>query len=113
MSPQLWTFIGVIAAGVLTLAGVIRTSRSKELEASAGLYAEYRELLNTAKAEFKEDLDRERQAREEAINRVAGQMDEVVRYFADYVRWARDGATPPPPWIPDWIYQRIQKHDPQ
>ena len=98
--------IVVAALGVLTarVAGKANV-KSKEVEATADLFAEYRELKN----EIKKDLVAEREAREEFERQMTARFDEVVSHFGIYVDWARAGAKPPPPFIPDWIYQRINQ----
>ena len=92
----------------LVLLGVLRTNRSKDLETAAGLLAEWKALLEAAKNEFREDIERERQARMELERKMTGQVDEVIDAFAIYYEWARAGAHPPPPYIADWIWARIK-----
>ena len=71
------------------------------------IIAAYEQLLNTAKAEFAEDLQREANEREALERRLGQQQAEILHAFKLYIRWARDGAKPPPPWIADWIWDAI------
>ena len=105
---EAWVVIGVAVSAVLVYLGVLRTNRSKDLETAAGLLAEWKALLEAAKAEFREDIERERQARIDLERKMSGQVDEVIDAFGTYVEWARAGAHPPPPYIADWIWERIR-----
>ena len=108
IASEAWAVIGVAVSAVLVYLGVLRTNRSKDLETAAGLLAEWKALLEAAKAEFREDIDRERQARIDLERKMTGQVDEVIDAFATFVEWARAGAHPPPPHIADWIWERIE-----
>ena len=59
------------------------------------------------KAAFAEAIEKERQERLTFETRMTQQLNEVIDNFGIYVRWARDGAVPPPPFIPEWIYSKI------
>lgn len=108
IASEAWAVIGVAVPAVLVYLGVLRTNRSKDLETAAGLLAGWKALLEAAKAEFREDIDRERQARIDLERKMSGQVDEVIDAFGTYVEWARAGAHPPPPYIADWIWERIE-----
>ena len=77
------------------------------VEASTGatkdLFNEYRNL----KDELKKEIMEERHERENFEKRMSSKFDEVILYFALYVEWARSGAKPPSPYIPEWIYAKI------
>lgn len=112
IASEAWAMIGVAVSAVLVFLGVLRTNRSKDLETAAGLLAEWKALLEAAKNEFREDIEREQQARLDLERKMSGQVDEVLDAFAKYVEWARAGAQPPPPYIADWIWARIKdRHD--
>ena len=108
IASEAWAVIGVAVSAILVYLGVLRTNRSKDMETAAGLLAEWKALLEAAKAEFREDIDRERQARIDLERKMSGQVDEVIDAFGTYVEWARAGAHPPPPYIADWIWERIE-----
>ena len=108
IASEAWAVIGVAVSAVLVYLGALRTNRSKDLETAAGLLVEWKALLEAAKAEFREDIDRERQARIDLERKMSGQVDEVIDAFGTYVEWARAGAHPPPPYIADWIWERIE-----
>ena len=108
IASEAWAVIGVVVSAVLVYLGVLRTNRSKDIETAAGLLAEWKALLEAAKNEFREDIERERQARMELERKMTGQVDEVIDAFATYYEWARAGAHPPPPYIADWIWARIK-----
>ena len=129
MPPQLdpsWqpvlTFVGVVLGVVFTYLGVRTTAKAntkmKEIDAAGEIIKEYRDMKNEIKTDaddrekrmkedFQKKLDQERQERLEFENRMTEQLDEVIDNFGVYVKWARDGAEPPPPFIPEWIYSKI------
>ena len=119
---QFLTFIGVVLAALFTYFGVRTTAKAntkmKEIDAAAEIIKEYRDMKNEIKADadqrearMKEDfqakLDHEREERIKFEQRMMEQLDEVIVNFGIYVKWARDGAEPPPPFIPEWIYSKI------
>ena len=71
--------------------------------ATKDLFNEYRNL----KDELKKEIMEERHERENFEKRMSSKFDEVILYFALYVEWARSGAKPPSPYIPEWIYAKI------
>ena len=129
MLPQLdssWEpvllFIGSVLGVIFTYLGVRTTMKAntkmKEIDASGEIIKEYREMKNEIKADaderelrmkaaFQAKLDREREERLEFEKRMTEQLDEVIDNFGVYVKWARGGAVPPPPFIPEWIYSKI------
>ena len=129
MPPQLdpsWqpvlTFIGVVLSVLFTYFGVRTTvkanTKMKETDAAGEIIQEYRDMKNEIKAdaderekrmqaEFEKMLERERNERLEFEHKMTIQMNEVIGNFGVYVKWARAGAVPPPPFIPEWIYFKI------
>ena len=129
MLPQLdssWEpillFIGSVLGVIFTYLGVRTTMKAntkmKEIDASGEIIKEYREMKNEIKADadnrekrmqedFQAKLDREREERIKFEQRMMEQLDEVIVNFGIYVKWAREGAEPPPPFIPEWIYSKI------
>lgn len=129
MLPQLdssWEpillLIGSVLGVIFTYLGVRTTMKAntkmKEIDASCEIIKEYREMKNEIKADadnrekrmqedFQAKLDREREERIKFEQRMMEQLDEVIVNFGIYVKWAREGAEPPPPFIPDWIYSKI------
>ena len=129
MPPQLdpsWqpvlTFVGVVLGVVFTYLGVRTTAKAntkmKEIDAAGEIIKEYRDMKNEIKADadarekrmqedFQAKLDHEREERIKFEQRMIEQLDEVIVNFGIYVKWARDGAEPPPPFIPEWIYSKI------
>lgn len=113
-----FVLLGVTITASLSYLGVRLSSRasvhSSEIEATSDLFAEYRALKDEIKKEGQEREDRleamlsgEKRARIAFEERLAQQMDEVLLHFAIYVQWARSGARGDPPFIPDWIYQKL------
>ena len=115
---------GVLAAVVAIVSGLLvhlssrRAAQATETAAERAargsiatefqkVTAAYEQLLNTAKADFAEDLQREAQEREALERRLGQQQAEILHAFKLYLRWAREGAKPPPPWIADWIWDAI------
>ena len=129
MPPQLdpsWqpvlTFVGVVLGVVFTYLGIRTTvkanTKMKEIDAAGEIIKEYRDMKNEIKTDaddrekrmkedFQQKLDQERKERLEFENRMTEQLDEVIDNFGVYVKWARSGAVPPPPFIPEWIYSKI------
>ena len=118
----LLTFVGVILGVVFTYLGIRTTAKAntkmKEIDASGEIIKEYRAMKDEIKADadnrekrmqedFQAKLDREREERIKFEQRMMEQLDEVIVNFGIYVKWAREGAEPPPPFIPEWIYSKI------
>ena len=116
------TFIGVVLAVLFTYFGGRTTAKAntkmKEIDAAAEIIKEYRDMKNEIKADadnrekrmqedFQAKLDREREERIKFEQRMMEQLVEVIVNFGIYVKWAREGAEPPPPFIPEWIYSKI------
>lgn len=114
----LGTFIGVI----FTYFGIRATGKAntkmKEIDAASEIIQEYRTMKDDIKtdadqretrmkAAFEEAIEKERQERLTFETRMTEQLDEVIVNFGTYVKWARGGAVPPPPFIPEWIYSKI------
>ena len=115
-------FIGTLAGVVFTYFGIRTTGRAntkmKEIDAASEIIQEYRTMKDDIKtdadqretrmkAAFAEAIEKERQERLTFEDRMTQQLNEVIDNFGIYVRWARDGAVPPPPFIPEWIYSKI------
>ena len=129
MLPQLDTswqplllFVGTTLGVIFTYFGVLATvkanTKMNEIEASTEIIKEYREMKNDIKddadkrearmvSDFEQKLNLEREERIKFENRMTEQLDEVIVNFGTYVKWARGGAVPPPPFIPEWIYSKI------
>ena len=129
MPPQLdpsWqpllTFVGVVLGVSFTYLGVRTTAKAntkmKEIDAAGEIIKEYRDMKDEIKkdaderearmqAEFEKMLANERRERLEFEDKMTTQLDEVIDNFGVYVKWARSGAVPPPPFIPEWIYSKI------
>lgn len=117
-----WSPIFILLGAVVTAffghLGIRASSKAsikaKEVESSVELIQEWKSLKSEIEkdaqarhAQLEEMLQQERNARKEFEERMARQMEEVLLHFAVYVEWARNGAKPPPPFIPDWIYQKL------
>lgn len=115
-------FIGAVLGVVFTYLGVRSTTKAntkmKEIDAAGEIIKEYRAMKDEIKAdadtrearmqaEFEKMLERERNERLEFEDKMTTQLDEVIGNFGVYVKWARSGAEPPPPFIPEWIYSKI------
>ena len=115
-------FVGAVLGVVLTYFGVRTTAKAntkmKEIDAAGEIIKEYRAMKDEIKAdadtreqrmqtEFEKLLASERHERLEFEDKMMTQMDEVIDNFGVYVKWARSGAEPPPPFIPEWIYSKI------
>lgn len=115
-------FIGAALGVVFTYLGIRTTTKAntkmKEIDAAGEIIKEYRDMKDEIKkdadirearmqAEFEKMLANERRERLEFEDKMTTQMDEVIVNFGIYVKWAREGAEPPPPFIPEWIYSKI------
>lgn len=115
-------FVGAVLGVVFTYFGVRTTAKAntkmKEIDAASEIIKEYRDMKDEIKkdaderearmqAEFEKMLASERHERLEFEDKMTTQMDEVISNFGAYVKWARSGAEPPPPFIPEWIYSKI------
>lgn len=115
-------FIGAALGVVFTYLGIRTTTKAntkmKEIDAASEIIKEYRDMKDEIKkdaderearmqAEFEKMLERERNERLEFEDKMTTQMNEVIGNFGVYVKWARSGAEPPPPFIPEWIYSKI------
>lgn len=129
MPPQLdpsWqpllAFVGAVLGVIFTFLGIRTTAKAntkmKEIDAAGEIIKEYRAMKDEIKvdadareqrmqAEFEKKLSNERQERLEFEDKMTTQLDEVIGNFGVYVKWARGGAVPPPPFIPEWIYSKI------
>ena len=114
----IFILLGVVVTAAFTYLGVRSSSKAgikaKEVESSVELIQEWKSLKSEIEkdaqarhAQLQEMLHQERDARKEFEERMAHQMEEVLLHFAMYVEWARNGAKSPPPFIPDWIYQKL------
>lgn len=103
-----WTpflvFMGVFFTGLFSYMGVKRSSKAAESAAELNnaqeLIAEYRTLKDEIKKELNDKII-------EVETRLNARFDEVLSYFAQYVKWVEGGAKPPAPFIPHWIMDRI------
>lgn len=115
---ELFTFIGGVIASFFVYLGVRASNKAsvkmKEVEATTDLFAEYRTLKDEMKKdaddrekrmEFK--LEQERLDRINFENRTTEQLEEVIIHFGNYIKWVQDGAIPPNPLIPKWIFDKI------
>ena len=120
IDPGLVGLAVAVVTGLFTWLGV-RTSnkgnlKTEYVKVTSDLFGEYRNLKDEIKEAADEQRERmearlaeEQAKREEFEQRLTDKFDEVIIHFGIYVEWAKAGAKPPAPFIPQWIYEKISQ----